>query len=142
MRVLHALEEAEVAVLLSGGVDSAACVQFFREVGRPTCALFIDYQQAAVRQEYAAAKALTEHFDVSLCCLRWRGTQRKGEGLVQARNAFLLIGALMECPVSVGAIAIGIHSGTSYADCSAPFVGHIQGLFDLYTHGRVRVVAP
>ena len=62
MRVLHALEEAEVAVLLSGGVDSAACVQFFREVGRPTCALFIDYQQAAVRQEYAAAKALTEHF--------------------------------------------------------------------------------
>lgn len=42
--------DLEVLVLLSGGIDSTACLDFYLQLGRPSCALFVDYgQPAAVR---------------------------------------------------------------------------------------------
>jgi 7-cyano-7-deazaguanine synthase in queuosine biosynthesis len=55
--------------------------------------------------------------------------------------AFLLLG-LMNSRAETGAVALGIHHGTPYADCSPGFVALAQKVFDLYTGGRVRVEAP
>jgi len=47
--LLHSLEngltsrDREVLVLLSGGIDSAACIDFYRDFGRPPFGLFVDY---------------------------------------------------------------------------------------------------
>jgi hypothetical protein len=37
------LDTCEVLVLLSGGIDSSACPQFYCEIGRAPAALFVDY---------------------------------------------------------------------------------------------------
>jgi 7-cyano-7-deazaguanine synthase len=50
--------------------------------------------------------------------------------------------ALMERPRSATGIAIGIHAGTAYPDCSPLFVDRMQAVYDLYTSGRVKIVAP
>jgi 7-cyano-7-deazaguanine synthase len=134
--------DPEVLVLLSGGVDSAACVAFCLEVGRPTCGLFVDYQQPALKKEAASARHIADYFGIPLHRARWVGPRTKEVGLIPARNAVLLSAALMERPPTATAIAIGIHAGTPYVDCSPEFVSRMQRVYDLYFGSRVQIVAP
>ncbi len=135
-------EDAEVLVLLSGGIDSSACLHFYKDSGRKTCAMFIDYEQSAVLNEDRAAKAIAAHYGVQLFTVQWRGVASKGTGRITARNAFFLIAALMECSDEIAIIATGVHAGTEYADCSEVFIERMQSIFDVYTEGAVQVGAP
>lgn len=132
----------EVLVLLSGGLDSAACLSFYIDLGRPTCGLFIDYQQPVANREGCAARAIADYYDVLLYTAKWSGQSKKQSGIIAARNAFLLIAALMERPEQVTTIALGIHAGTQYADCSQEFVSQMQSTFDIYSGGAVHIAAP
>lgn len=132
----------EVLVLLSGGLDSAACLSFYKDLGRPICGLFVDYQQLATNRESRAAKAIADYYDIFLYTARWSGQSQKRAGMIAARNAFLLTAALMERPEQVTTIALGIHAGTQYADCSPEFVRRMQSTFDIYSGKTVRIAAP
>lgn len=133
---------SEVLVLLSGGLDSTACLHFYREMGRQPCALFIDYDQAAALYEEQAAKDVAAYFGVQIHIAKWRGVRSKGIGNITARNAFLLSAALMESPPEIAIVAIGLHAGTEYTDCSVAFIDRMQSIFEIYTNGAVQVVAP
>lgn len=139
---LNEIASPEVLVLLSGGLDSAACLSFYIDLGRPTCGFFIDYQQPAANREGRAAKAIADYYDVFLYTAKWSGQSKKRSGLVAARNAFLLTAALMERPEQVTTIASGIHAGTQYADCSPEFVSRMQSTFDIYSGGAVHIATP
>lgn len=136
------MERVPVWVLLSGGLDSAACTCFFSERGHPTKALFLDYGQPAAPQELAASSAIARHFGTPLTAIRCEGACPKGTGLIAGRNAFLLLAALLETGVDARIISIGVHAGTVYSDCSDQFLAGIQVIFDTYTDGRARVSAP
>jgi 7-cyano-7-deazaguanine synthase len=41
-----------------------------------------------------------------------------------------------------GIIALGVHAGTPYIDCSQEFIKAIQSTFDDYSDGRIRIGAP
>lgn len=134
--------QPEVLVLLSGGVDSAACLEFFIESGRYPSALFVDYMQPARDEESKAANSVATYYGVELHRARWVSTNLKTFGEIPGRNAFLVIAALMERPETVTSIAIGVHAGTEYADCSPEFVEKMQKLIDVYTDGSIQLVAP
>jgi 7-cyano-7-deazaguanine synthase len=112
----------EVLVLLSGGIDSAACVDFFIKLGRRPCGLFVDYGQEPASEEHSAAVRVAKHYGIALHKTTWRGISKKLPGLIQGRNFFLLAAAVLERPSEVSVIAAGIHAGTAYADCSQAFV--------------------
>ena len=78
-------------MLLSGGVDSAACVHFYREINRPTYCVFVDYGQLAVVDEWRAARAVASHYSVPIAKCSWRGIGKYGIGIISGRNAFLLV---------------------------------------------------
>jgi 7-cyano-7-deazaguanine synthase len=137
----HRSDRPEIAVLLSGGIDSMACADFYLSMDRPVCGIFVDYGQAATTREAAAATAVARHFAIPLLVITARGPRAKGDGEIPARNAFLACAAAMERPPSVLAIALGIHAGTSYADCSSAFVASAKGLLSLQSI-PVDVVAP
>ena len=132
----------EVVVLLSGGIDSTACLDFYSELGRPLSALFVDYGQSPAAQEIRAARAVAQHYRVSLKCLKLKGCIPKTAGLIKGRNAFLICSALMECPSSVSVIAIGIHKGTEYIDCSESFFTTIQSFIEILEPPKVHLSAP
>jgi 7-cyano-7-deazaguanine synthase len=134
--------EPEVMVLLSGGIDSTACLDFYVEIGRPPCGLFIDYGQPAAAQEIRSARAVARHYSIPLLHLKLQGQMPKTVGLIPGRNCFLISTALMEHPPSVSVIAIGIHSGTGYADCSESFLARMQAAIDLLEPPRVYLAAP
>ena len=138
----HKRADPEVLVLLSGGVDSAACLRFYLDVGRRPCGLFIDYRQTAAEQEARAAQRIARYFDVKLYEARWHGRDVKELGAIAGRNAFFLAAALMERPLSTSVVATGIHAGTDYADCSKTFIGLMKELFHLYSAGKVQVASP
>lgn len=132
----------EVMILLSGGVDSTACIHFFLEVGRPLVGLFVDYGQVSASHEFSAATSVAEHYGLPLLSKQWHGAERKQPGLVPARNGFLLTAALMERPASVTQVVLGIHAGSGYPDCDPSFLECMQKVYDLYAGGAVAVVAP
>lgn len=132
----------EVLVLLSGGLDSYACLHFYRDAGRIPAALFVDYGQPAARDEEAAARSIASHLDVEIRLARWQYKKPKNTGLIRGRNAFLLTAALMECLPEISIVAIGVHDGTEYPDCSPTFIDKMQIIYDLYTGESVQVAAP
>jgi 7-cyano-7-deazaguanine synthase len=134
-------DQPKALVLLSGGIDSTACVAFYLQQGFSVSAVFVDYGQIAAPQEKKASQAVANHYQIPVAILSWSG-QKKQAGLIIGRNAFLLFAALMEVPVEARIIAAGIHSGTTYYDCSQSFIRRIQFLFDSYTGGIVQVGTP
>ena len=62
--------------------------------------------------------------------------------LYLGRNCFLISAALMERPNSVSLIAIGVHGGTDYPDCSQPFLETMQAVLDVYENRSVQLTAP
>lgn len=129
-------------VLLSGGIDSSSCIAYYLSEGFRVRALFVDYGQASAKREQQAARLISKHFRVSLNFVKLSGVARKGPGLIIGRNALLLLVAAMASVRSRGFIAIGIHAGTSYSDCSPGFKTKMQAILDLYCNGAVQIGAP
>ena len=130
-----------VLVLLSGGLDSTACLDFYLSQRCSVRALYFQYGQAAAKREREAAERVSHHYGVPLQVVACRGSGKKGKGEVLGRNAFLLSAAMME---SAGAniVAIGVHAGTSYYDCSPQFIEWMQRILDAYSSGCVRIGTP
>ena len=129
-------------VLLSGGIDSSTCLAYYLDEEFDVGAVFVSYGQVASTPELLAAKSVCRHFHVPLRVIRMEQTTAKGPGLIIGRNAFLVCTAVLEAGENAGIVAIGIHSGTRYRDCSPLFVRELQRLFDVCTGGSVQIGAP
>jgi len=129
-------------VLVSGGMDSAACLDFYLQGGFVVSGLFVDYGQAARIQERRSASNIANHYGIELHSLSMDGASGYSSGLVIGRNAFLLFAALMESNLALDLIVTGVHAGTQYYDCSGSFINAMQAIFDGYTGGRIRIGTP
>src|SRR5690348_11649637 len=107
----------EAMVLLSGGVDSTACLAFLRSQNTRSSCLYINYGHSAANKETRAALEVSAFYGVHLKQIAVSGFPQWGAGFIPGRNAFLLHTALMATPFKKGIVAIGIHSGTAYSDC-------------------------
>jgi 7-cyano-7-deazaguanine synthase len=133
---------ADVLLLLSGGLDSAACLAYYRASKRHVTSVFIDYEHPARRAEERAARLIAEHYGVPLSTFRMSHLYT-ASGEVMGRNALLVLAALsLWRRTGPSMIGLGIHAGTRYADCSPAFVENMQALVDIYASGMVMVDAP
>ncbi|NLD49672.1 MAG: tRNA methyl transferase-like protein [Clostridiaceae bacterium] len=136
------MSEHHVRILLSGGIDSTAVLHFYRKQQNQVDALFIDYEQLARHKELVAAQQICNFFEVELNILKVSGMGPWDSGFILGRNGFLLQTGLMSFPFSKGTIALGIHTGTGYSDCSAMFIAQMQKIYDIYTNGQIKIGAP
>ena len=128
-------------VLSSGGIDSSSLLWLAAEQGLSPSALFVDYGQPAAEAERAAVDKVCSALGAPVRHVRYSGTC-VGPGEILGRNAFLLHTALIEFSTESGVVALGIHAGTGYPDCSPAFVELMQHSYDYHTVGKVNVVAP
>jgi len=131
-----------VVVLMSGGIDSTACARLLLERGDAVAGIFVDYGQKAAFQEKEAALRITSFLEISLDVISISLPGSLGAGELVGRNAFLVFAAMMGCQLHAGAIALGVHSGTTYYDCTLAFVESTDRLVSEYTDGQVRLIAP
>ena len=129
-------------VLVSGGIDSAALLAFYLRQRFNVRALFVDFGQPAAKQESRAARAVCKHYDVRLSIMTVKSGAAFSAGEIPGRNAFLMFAAVLVCGAEPGIIAIGIHEGPPYYDCTEGFLKSIQTVVDGYAAGRIKVTAP
>lgn len=134
-------DQETLLVLASGGVDSSTLLWLLAEQGLTPSALFVNYGQAAADAESAAVARVCSAVGAPLRYVRHSGMSF-GSGEIRGRNAYLLHTALIEFPTSSGVVALGIHAGTGYADCSPEFVDVMQRSYDFHTGGEITVVTP
>lgn len=135
-------EPAQALVLLSGGLDSIACAHFLRRSSFSVRGIFIDHGQAAARREKAACAALAAHLQIPCEVCTLSNPRRLGTGELIGRNSMLIFSALFLSQFDADLVAIGIHSGVPYFDCSEVFVASAGRLLSEMTDGRVSLIAP
>jgi 7-cyano-7-deazaguanine synthase len=128
-------------VLVSGGIDSTLSVRFYQKMGYVVRGMFVDFGQRARLQEKRALARISKSMGIAVDTVNFTGI-RATAGKVVGRNAVFVATALMKYPSLSGILALGIHGGTRYEDCSQSFLDQMQRLADLYTDGRVRLGAP
>jgi len=131
-----------VYVLLSGGIDSTACVHFYWDQGYRVKPLHVQYGQGARVSELRSASAVSKFYGLELLRVDLSRMKPSASGEIPGRNALLLSVGLMNMGARTGLLALGIHAGTRYFDCQPTFVGLWERLLDGYTDGRIRVSAP
>jgi len=131
-----------VMVLLSGGLDSAACIHYFRKLGFNVECLFVNYGQKSLKGEREAVSRISKHFKVKTKEYKVVTGIREINGVIQGRNNLFVAVALMNFDKPHGAIGLGIHAGTKYPDCASQFVLSIQAILDIYTNGNVSLDCP
>ncbi|SUS03286.1 7-cyano-7-deazaguanine synthase [uncultured Defluviicoccus sp.] len=104
--------------------------------------LFIDYGQAAAEHEALAVRRIADQLSIPLMKTSITGLPPFGPGELAGRNAFFVFTALLATRGQPGLIAVGIHDGTPYYDCSTRFVDSIGTLVAEHTDGKTSVIAP
>jgi 7-cyano-7-deazaguanine synthase len=136
------MSHSRAIVLLSGGIDSAACAHLLKSQGMTVEGMFFDYGQPSALREQPAAQAMAEHIGIPLSISTVRGPAKQSAGEVTGRNAFLIFGSMVLRPWAAGILALGIHSGTAYYDCSIAFVKTMAVLVAEHTDGALSLLVP
>ena len=128
------------AVLLSGGIDSSTVAALLIREDRSAEAIFVDYGQLAASEERSASQTIANHYGLPWQEVVLRGIEYDCDGEMRGRNDLLI--AVCLAVSDAAQIAIGIHSGTPYADCSEAHSLAWQRLLDVEYAGARRVFAP
>lgn len=132
----------DVLVLISGGIDSTACIHYYQQLNYKVTGFFIDYGQPAAKQEKIAVNKISDFFEIDTMLVESNIPLSIKEGFIQGRNLLLIAISLSSFPFKKGIISLGIHSGTEYPDCSQDFVELNQRMLDLYTGGNIILDCP
>jgi 7-cyano-7-deazaguanine synthase len=127
-------------ILLSGGIDSGLLASMLRRDGHAAQALWVDYGQPAALAERTASQAVAAHYALDWQESAVRGVTVPPEGEVPGRNDLLV--AVAQACVPKTSVAIGVHAGTPYLDCSDEWVRSWQALLDAQYSGVVVLLAP
>jgi 7-cyano-7-deazaguanine synthase len=128
------------AVLLSGGIDSAAVAALLVDEGWGLETMFVDYGQLGVAEERVASRRVADHYQLPWTEVTIHGLDVPAFSEIRGRNDLLL--AVASAASAADAIAIGTHAGTLYADCSAAHAAAWQSLLDTQHGGTRRLLAP
>jgi len=129
-------------VLMSGGIDSAACVRFLKKQSFDVEGIFVDYGQAARVREAEACTAVATYFGIEVHSFSVGGSAPSGAGEIVGRNSLLIGVALFATGGRTGLVSLGIHAGTPYYDCSRSFIHATARLVAEQTDGRVALYTP
>jgi len=134
--------KTQVLVLLSGGIDSTVCIDYYLNNNYPTNSIYIDFGQDAACFEYESAKKIAEHYSINLDFVKIDCGTTYGKGEIIGRNAFLVFLVLMKYQPFNGLIAMGLHSGVPYYDTSEIFFKEIKTMVANYTNRDVGIDLP
>ncbi|ABI76956.1 conserved hypothetical protein [Hyphomonas neptunium ATCC 15444] len=135
-------DSIETVVLVSGGIDSAACAAMYANNGGSTTGVFVDYGHPAAIEEFASAEKVCAALGIPLLKTSFSTDRITGPGEIVGRNALLIWSAVFASGIKKGVIAIGVHAGTTYYDCSSTFITRMDNMLAESTNGLVRISAP
>lgn len=133
---------SKTGLLLSGGIDSMVCLSLLLEAKHRVNALHINFRQAAAEPERRAVQSLIEFFNIPLRVIRIDVGREFLSGEIPFRNAALIFTAAMSAGDSIDELAIGVHAGVPYPDCSEEFLEAVRRMILESSDRHVGLVAP
>ncbi|WP_160725009.1 7-cyano-7-deazaguanine synthase [Bacillus sp. USDA818B3_A] len=134
--------DCSVLILLSGGIDSTALVQYHISQGEKVEAVFFDYGQKSCKQEFLSAKNISDYYDIKLHHKELGFKLCDNNGEYYCRNGLLVLAGCSFLKKPTSLISIGIHSGSPFYDSSPSFIRNTQTILDGYFGGITRLIAP
>jgi 7-cyano-7-deazaguanine synthase len=132
----------KATVLFSGGIDSTSTAILLKSSGLAVRGLFVDYGQPSRDMERRSVERIQGKVGIAVDEICVSSLCSHGTGELTGRNALLIFSAVLLGNCDSGAIAIGIHAGTPYYDCSPDFTEKIDALVQQCSNGKLCVVAP
>lgn len=129
-------------VLFSGGIDSTSTALFLKSAGFAVRGLFVDFGQASRHMERNSIDRLKDLIGITVDEIQISSSSSHGTGELRGRNALLIFSAVLLGNCAPGGIAIGVHAGTPYYDCSSEFTEKIDELVRECSGGKLFVLAP
>lgn len=129
-------------ILASGGIDSTACINFYKKLEFEIELLFIDYGQLSRKKEYLAIVSIANYYNVPINKIKISPNKQYNDGFILGRNAVLYFLALNNFKRTDGLIVTGVHAGTGYYDCSEEFSNQMQIIFDCYSNNTIKISTP
>lgn len=102
--------------------------------------VWVDYGQPAASAERQASAAVASHYAAPWREVRVEGLHPPNAGEFPGRNDLLVASA--RATAAAASIAVGVHAGTGYADCSPTWADAWSALIDAQDAGRASLVAP
>jgi 7-cyano-7-deazaguanine synthase len=135
-------DTARALVLLSGGIDSFATAHTLKAEGYDVHGLFVEYGQATSVYERRASLDVAQWLNVPHQAIRIEGGPSFHSGEILGRNLLLISIALTFSDNKYEHIALGLHAGTPYFDCSQAFISHARKLVEETSNGRKSILCP
>jgi 7-cyano-7-deazaguanine synthase len=132
----------QATVLFSGGIDSTSTAILLKSSGLAVRGLFVDYGQASRDMERMSVARLKDLLGIKIDEIHIKSPSSHGVGELTGRNALLIFSAVLLGNCDSGGIAIGIHSGTPYYDCSPDFAERIDALVQQCSGGKLSILTP
>jgi 7-cyano-7-deazaguanine synthase len=117
-------------------------LSLLRRENRDTTAMFVNYGQAAVAEEVKASRLVADHFKTELISLKIEMPSSYGPGEIRYRNGALIFTAAMATAGHANCIALGIHAGVPYRDCSESFLASMEAVLKASHLSRLELIAP
>ena len=136
------LSDKKLELFLSGGLDSTALIQYYKDQGANLHAYFINYGQENIESENLSVEKISEYFNIPLrkINLGYKINKNKFEYIMRNSLFINIIASIIEDDIDI--ISMGIHSGTAYYDCSKKFISSIQDILDGYFNGKLNIDVP
>jgi 7-cyano-7-deazaguanine synthase len=131
-----------VLILTSGGIDSTACIKHYQDLGFSVRGFFIDYGQRSRLKEFESVKKIAAYYKIEIGSMVVQNPRNVPSGEIKYRNGFLIMTTLLANPEFSGLIALGIHSGVPYYDCSQDFINKMNILIENYSAGKIKIDVP
>ena len=135
-------KSSRVLILISGGLDSTACIKYYQDLGFQVEGFFVDYGQKARLRECLSVGKIADYYKINSDTLTIHSTLNLSSGEIRARNGFLIMAALLAKPDFSGLLSLGIHSGVPYYDCSKEFIKKMNGIVTEYSDGQIKIDTP
>jgi 7-cyano-7-deazaguanine synthase len=142
MKIRTQSSKSSAVILLSGGIDSAACIVLLKNRKINVKAIFVDYGQLAAKYERIAAEKISKKYKVTFEYIKISSDKEFADGEIVGRNSFLIFTAMTFSKISSGLIVLGIHSGTQYYDCSKDFFLKTNEIVSKHSRDQIKLFAP
>ena len=104
-------------------------------------ALFVDYGQAARQQEAEASTRVAKFMRIEYGTVALQFPQTFQRGEIPFRNGLLVYAAAVSSPADTD-IALGVHAGVPYPDCSVEFLDALETSLVRSQDRPLRLLAP